>query len=151
MRALRLHPTALGLALGAAIALCASSLVACDALGNPPSRFRTPETVTQVGPFTLTTRTETVPTARSAELMRRIEGRPHHRDVGRAAYLTLVVVEFEPRGAVLPRYISLATDLDLPQGATVRRSWMAPGEARPFVAVFGTPAPPTAARTIRGW
>jgi hypothetical protein len=103
-----------------------------------------------VGPFTLTTRTETVPAARSAELLHRIEGRPHHTDDRASAYLTLVVVDLAPRGATLPRYVSLATDFDLAAGSTVRRLWVAPGDARPFVAVFGTPSPPTAARTTRG-
>lgn len=132
-----------------AVALATLTLLACDALGNPPRRFRTPETATQLGPFTLTTRTETVPTPRAAELMRRIEGRPHHVDERAAAYLTLVVVDLEPSGAPLPRYVSLATDLDFAEGPAVRRVWTAPGAARPFVAVFGTRAPPRGARTTR--
>lgn len=136
---------ALWLTTCALLALCG-----CDALGNPPSRSRTPETTTQVGVFTLTTRTETVTAARSAELLRRIEGRPHHVDAGRAAYLTLVVVDVAPRGATLPRYVSLATDLAFASGEAQRRQWAAPGNARPFVALFGTAAPPSAARTIRG-
>jgi hypothetical protein len=126
------------------------ALCACDALGNPPSRSRTPETTTQVGAFTLTTRTETVTAARSAELLRRIEGRPHHVDAGRAPYLTLVVVDVAPRGATLPRFVSLATDLAFASGEAQRRQWLAPGNARPFVALFGTTTPPSAARTIRG-
>jgi len=136
---------ALSLAGYALLALCG-----CDALGNPPTRSRTPETTTQVGAFTLTTRTETVTAARSAELLQRIDGRPHHVDAGRAPYLTLVVVDVAPRGATLPRYVSLATDLAFASGDAQRRPWIAPGTARPFVALFGTAAPPRAARTIRG-
>jgi len=136
---------ALWLAGAALLGLCG-----CDALGNPPSRARTPETTTQVGAFTLTTRTETVTAARSAELLRRIEGRPHHVDAVRAPYLTLVVVEVAPRGATLPRHVSLATDLAFASGQAQRRQWIALGDARPFVAVFGTAAPPSAARTLRG-
>ena len=125
------------------------ALPACDALGNPPTRSRTPETETQVGPFTLTTRTETVSARHAAELMRRIEGRPHRVDDRDAPFLTLVEVEVEPEGAALPSVVSLATDLDFATGPPGRRVWAAPGNARPFVAVFGTGAPPTQARTSR--
>ncbi len=136
-------------ALWGALVACAIALPACEALGNPPSRYRTPETETQVGPYTLTTRTETVPSEHASELMRRIEGRPHHVDEVAAPFLTLVVVDVEPRGAVLPRYVSLATDLDFRAGPSARRRWVAPGDARPFVAVFGALSPPVGARTIR--
>jgi hypothetical protein len=122
----------------------------CDQLGNPPRRFRTPEVAAVVGPFTLSTRTETVPAARATELMRRIEGRPHHIDEGTSAYVTLVVVEIAPRGVALPSQISLATDFASADGQTMRRVWTAPGAARPFVAVFRSAAVPAAAQTTRG-
>lgn len=123
---------------------------ACDDLGNPPRRVRTPEVATVIGPFTLTTRTETVPSARATELLRRIEGEPHHLDEGNDPYITLVVVEIAPRGVPLPRYVSLATDFEFAGGRRTRRVWTAPGSARPFVAVFRSPALPEAARTTRG-
>lgn len=145
MRPFQLPRRSLWLAVG----VVAITLPACDGLGNPPSRYRTPETETQIGPYTLTTRTETVPSEHASELMRRIEGRPHHVDEVAAPFLTLVVVDVEPRGAVLPRYLSLATDLDFRAGPSARRRWVAPGDARPFVAVFGATSPPVAARTIR--
>lgn len=131
-------------------ALCVLPLVGCDQLGNPPRRFRTPETTTSVGPFRLRTRSETVPAAHATELLRRIAGRPHFLDENAPEYVTLVVVDVEPRGATLPHYVSLATDLSFAEGPPVRRPWLAPGSARPFVAVFATRAPPTDVRTGRG-
>jgi hypothetical protein len=138
---------ALRFAVGVALTVFMSGLGACDALGNPPRIQRTPSTITDLGPVRLVTRTETVPAARAKELLGRIEGRPHHADRVDRAFVTLVVVDVAPRGAILPRRVILDTELGSALGAA-RHRWAAPGAARPLVAVFATDAAPTAARTL---
>ncbi len=133
----------------AALALVAGlvvALAACDALGNPPQIHRTPPTSTALGRVTFITRTETLPTARAGELIARIEGRPHALEPPRAPFVTLVVVDVEPPGAVLPTRVALTTELNTEAGVESHR-WLAPGHARPFVALLATRSPPRAART----
>ncbi len=130
-----------------ALALPLLALLACDALGNPPRVSRTPQASTQHGALRLVTRSDTVPVARVGELLARVADRPHAVEPLTAPFVTLVVVEVEPPGAILPRRVLLETTLTS-EGGVERHRWAAPGAARPFVALFATGAPPRVAVTV---
>jgi hypothetical protein len=137
---------ALRFAVGIALAVVMSALGACEALGNPPQIHRTPPTAAPLGAVAFVTRTETVPTARAGELIARVVGRPHQVEPADAPCITLVVVDVEPPGAILPSRLVLSTELATETGLE-RHRWAAPGTARPFVALLSTRSPPRAART----
>jgi hypothetical protein len=128
-------PGAAWLMAAATAAMCAT---ACDALGNPPRRWRTDASEVRIGTdVVLTTRSEIVAAKAAGGLRARMREAPHHVDpLPLEGYVALVIVGIAPRGRAFAAPTLLATTFEDDEGRAEVRLWRARPRSPEPSAVF---------------
>jgi hypothetical protein len=123
----------------------------CGELGNPSFLLgQTGDTDWTDGVVATRTRTLSVAPSRDQSLPGRTgDGQLEHVDPTAPAtgVATLVTVRATFGERPPPTQVQLTSELTLPDGRVVGRTWTAAGAAATWDAVFGLPAPPVAATT----
>jgi hypothetical protein len=132
------------------VGLCLVLSAGCDELGNPVGHGGpTPSLVWESEVVNLTTRTETVPAERAAELAARVPADLlfHAERPSPSGYATLVTVtpqwKRQPRAPLVP----LVTELRLRDGSVVQTAWSAPVSVPSWHAFLAPASTPVAAAT----
>jgi hypothetical protein len=132
------------------VALSLGAVCGCDALGNPPRRWRTAEAEVRLGPeLALVTRSETVPAEAVGSLLARARGKPHPVErPRRGGFAALVSVRLVPSGRAFGVVTPLLTTLEDDEGHAETRRWNAPPRTAEPTALFALDFVPSRARTV---